>query len=158
MGGLQQLAQWATVGKPKATGVDTWDRQIEYRDRSLKRDPDSFSQAWQLPPQVTKLQRPLHLASLLCNFTDVGDGDGAHPIRASAEIMTRERSADIHDNIAAAAGSAPYEMLVRDASAAVLHQSWRTEKPGMLRARCTLCHSDDCSCLPIGSSIMLLQR
>ena len=28
MGSLQQLSQWATMGKPKAVGVDPWDREV----------------------------------------------------------------------------------------------------------------------------------
>lgn len=46
MGGLQSLSQWATVGKPKAVGVDPWDRQVEWRDRQLRRNPEDFSAAW----------------------------------------------------------------------------------------------------------------
>lgn len=29
MGSLQQLSQWATMGKPKAVGVDPWDREVQ---------------------------------------------------------------------------------------------------------------------------------
>lgn len=35
MGGLQSLSQWATVGKPKAVGVDPWDRQVHLSSRFL---------------------------------------------------------------------------------------------------------------------------
>lgn len=39
MGSLQGLVQHAVYGKPKAIGVDPWDRKIDERDARLKAHP-----------------------------------------------------------------------------------------------------------------------
>lgn len=51
MGGLQSLSQTLTMGKPKAIGMDHWDRQLQYRDRQVARHPDEYS-AWQVRPRT----------------------------------------------------------------------------------------------------------
>jgi hypothetical protein len=36
MGSLQGLSQWATMGKPKAVGVDPWDREVQLQTYCLQ--------------------------------------------------------------------------------------------------------------------------